>query len=162
MRVARAEGIIFAAAICGGRVKLFDVRSYDKGPFLTFLTADLGGSKSFSSIRFDNNGHHMLLATTQGVHVLLDAFSGRIVQQYTGHPVAQGASPRPLEACFSPDSNYVLCGGEDGGIWRWETKSGKALRTLREHHAPVGAIKCNPTRMMLASADSATCLWLPN
>ena len=53
-------------------------------------------------------------------------------------------------------------GGEDGGIYRWETQSGKALRTLNEHHYPVGAIKCNPTRMMIASADSAVSLWLPS
>ena len=33
---------------------------------------------------------------------------------------------------------------------------------LKEHLAPVGAIKCNPTRMMLASACSAVCLWLPD
>ena len=126
------------------------------------MAADLGGS-SFSSIKFSNDGNHMLLATTQGVHGLLDAFKGHIVQKYTGHTVAQdGSSPKPLEACFSPDSEYVLAGGEDGGIFRWETRSGKALRTLREHHAPVGAIKCNPTRMMIASADTATCLWLPD
>lgn len=155
------QGIVFAAAICGGRIKMFDVRAYDKGPFLTFLTGDLGGSKSFSSIKFSNDGNAMLVATTQGVHALLDAFSGKVINSYTGHPVATEGTPKPLEACFSPDSEFVLAGGEDGGIYRWETRTGKALPTLREHKAPVRAIKCNPTRMMIASADTALCMWLP-
>ena len=159
------NGQVFTAAICGGRVKLFDLRAYDKGPFLTFLTTALGGSKSFSSIKFSNDGKHMLLATTDGVHALLDAFSGQIVMTYEGHitnPAAAESPPRPLEACFSPDAKFVLAGGDDGGIWRWETETGKAFPPLKEHHAPVTALRCNPTRMMIASADTATCLWLPD
>jgi len=157
------QGVVFAAAICGGRIKLFDVRAYDKGAFLTFLTSDLGGSRSFSGIKFSNDGAHMLLCTTGGTHALLDAFKGNIVQTYSGHITNPDAQPsQPLEACFGPYSEFVLAGGGDGGIWRWETRSGKALRTLRGHHAPVGAIRCNPTRMMIASADTATCLWLPD
>jgi COMPASS component SWD2 len=152
------DGLVFAAAVGGGSVKMFDVRACDKGPFVTF-SPDLGGAKSFSSIKFSKDGKLMLLATTQGVHVLLDAFGGQLINTFTGHSSEKGL---PLEACFSPDSEYLLAGSDDGGIWRWETRSGKALPTLREHVAPVGAIKCNPTRMMLASADSTICMWLPD
>ena len=158
-------GVIFAVAICGGRIKLFDVRSYDKGPFLTFLTSELEGSKSFSSIKFSNNGEHMLLATTSGTHALLDAYSGSIVQTYTGHitnPDDAEEATRPLEACFAPDSKFVLAGGDDGGIYSWETFTGKACPPLKEHHLPVGVLRCNPTRMQVASADTALCLWLPD
>ena len=51
-------------------------------------------------------------------------------------------------------------GTQDGAIWRWERESG-ASAVLREHTSAVSAIKCNPTRQMLASADSSVCLWLP-
>jgi len=152
------QGLVFAAAICGGRVKLFDVRAYDKGPFLTFLTQDLGGSQSFSGIKFSNDGTLMLLATTTGKHALLDAFKGTLLKTFQGHT----ASGQPLEACFGPDSEYVLAGGDDGGIWRWHCGTGEMLPVLREHLAPVTAIKCNPARMMVASADTAVCLWLPD
>ena len=150
-------GLVFAAAVCGGYVRLFDVRAYDKGPFLTF-TPELGGPKSFSGIKFSHDGKKMLLSTTQGVHALLDAFLGTLDTTLQGCTNEQGLA---LEASFSPDSMYVLAGGDDGGIWRWEIETGKAMPVLREHDAPVRSIKCNPTRMMIASADSAVCLWLP-
>lgn len=88
----------------------------------------------------------------------------QVIRTFSGHATSPtGAAPASqlaLEACFTPDSSVVLSGGADGGIWRWETHTGKQLTTLREHHAPVGAIMCNPARVMVASADSAVCLWL--
>ena len=60
------QGLVFAAAISGGRVKLFDVRACDKGPFRTFLTSDLGGSTDFTGIKFSNDGKLMLLARNLG------------------------------------------------------------------------------------------------
>ena len=41
------------------------------------------------------------------------------------------------------------------------TATGEALPPLQGHTGPVGALKVNPTRMLLASACSALCLWLP-
>lgn len=151
-----AQGLVFAAAICGGAVKLFDIRGYDKGPFLTF-SPDLGGAKSFSSLTFSNNGKQLLLATTSGAHTLLDAFSGGVTATFTV-PNAKGL---PLQAAFSPDSNFVLAGGDDGSVHRWNIGEVKAAPVLREHTSPVTAIKCNPTRMMLASAANEICFWLP-
>ena len=158
------QGLVFAAAVSGGIIKLFDVRATDKGPFEEFSTADLGRECSFSSIKFSNDGTLMLLATTHGVHALFDAFSGKLVRTFAGHAVGAEGAQQPLEACFSPDSAYVLAGAEDGAIWRWETANGNQppAGPLRSHLAPVTAIKCNPTRMMIASADTALCLWLPD
>ena len=62
---------------------------------------------------------------------------------------------------FGPDAEYVLSGSEDGTVWRWRTATGEALPPLQGHTGPVGALKVNPTRMLLASACSALCLWLP-
>ena len=55
----------------------------------------------------------------------------------------------------------MLSGSEDGTVWRWRTATGEALPPLQGHTGPVGALKVNPTRMLLASACSALCLWLP-
>lgn len=152
------QGLVFAAAIRGGQVMLYDVRAYDKGPFVTFAP-DLGGNRGFSGLKFSNDGKMMLLATMQGPHVLLDAYSGNMLQRFAGHSNEAGL---PLEACFSPDSEFVLAGGDDGGIYRWATRTGSALPTLREHTSPVVALKVNPTRMMLASACTAVAMWLPD
>lgn len=179
------QGLVFAAAGGGGQTKLFDVRAYGKGPFTTFAP-DVGGPVNFSCVKFSYDGKLMLLGTTQGTLLLLDAFNGELVRSFSGHDNAQQL---PLEACFrcgaaegasnrlaprlrhphaprappcrSPDADFVLSGSEDGTIWRWRVQSGEALPALQGHAGPVGALKVNPTRMMLASACSALCLWLP-
>ena len=151
------QGMVFAASGGGGQTKLYDVRAYDKGPFATFAP-DMGRAIDYSCVKFSHDGKLMLLGTTQGAVLLLDAFSGDLVRTFTGH---DNARQMPLEACFSPDADYVLSGSEDGTIWRWHTQTGEALPPLQGHTGPVGALKVNPTRMLLASACSALCLWLP-
>lgn len=150
------QGLVFAAATGSGQLKLFDLRGYDKGPFTTFKP-DLGNSTGLSCMKFSNDGKLMLLSTTSGKIALLDAFTGNLEKTFAGHKNEQGM---PLEACFTPDANFVLSGSEDGAIWRWDVKTGTHA-VLREHSAPVTAIKCNPTRQMLASACMSLCLWLP-
>jgi len=151
------QGMVFAASGGGGQTKMYDVRAYDKGPFATF-SPDMGGPIDFSSVKFSHDGKLMLLGTTQGAVLLLDAFTGDLVRTFSGH---DNARQLPLEACFGPDAEYVLSGSEDGTIWRWRTQTGEALPPLQGHTGPVGAPKVNPTRMLLASACSALCLWLP-
>lgn len=153
------SGVVFAAAGAGQHVKLFDVRSYDKGPFVTFTPEPLQAAPAdFSSMKFSLDGKLMLLSTTQGRVLLLDAFDGKLMQTFTGH---DNTNQLPLEACFSPDADFVLSGSEDGTIWRWRVSTAEALPVLRGHAGPVGAIKVNPTRAQLASACTAVCLWLP-
>jgi len=150
------HGLVLAAALCGGHVKLFDVRAYEKGPFATF-SPDLQGTKDFANVSFSHDGKLMLLATAQGLVAVLDAFSGELLHALSGHENEQGV---PLAGCFSPDSQYVLCGAEDGSLWRWSVQTGQALARLDGHPGPVTCVKCNPTRMLLASACSLVCLWL--
>ena len=103
----------------------------------------------------------MLLSTTSGVHAVLDAFKGGLLMrcQAGQQPPTMGL---PLEACFAPDSGYLMAGAEDGGIYRWQLEPHVQLPPLREHSGPVGCVRCNPTKMMVASADKAICLWLPD
>ena len=81
--------------------------------------------------------------------LLLDAFSGALERVFSGH---DNSRQLPLEPCFVPDAEYVLSGSEDGTVWRWRTATGEALPPLQGHTGPVGALKVNPTRMLLASA----------
>ena len=153
------QGLVFAVALGDGRTRLFDVRGLQKGPFVTF-TPDLGGASSFSCLKFSHDGKLMLLGTTMGRVALLDAFTGDLLRTFSGHA---NESRQPLECAFAPDAQSVYCGSEDGAIWRWQTQTGAALAPLRAHTAAVGALKFNPTRMILASAcaQPAVALWLP-
>lgn len=135
------------------------MRAYDKGPFSTFAI-DAAVSPSISGVTFSNDGKLLLVSTPHGSHLLLDAFNGALMRSLTGHTYDASLA---LEACFSPDSELVLAGTADGGICRWEVQTGQQLPTLSEHAAPVRAIRCNPTRMLLAAAcgNGFTSLWCP-
>jgi COMPASS component SWD2 len=152
------QGLVLAVGLCGGLVKLFDVRNLGKGPFTTFAP-EVGQPKDVASLCFSWDGKLLLLGTAQGVAFNLDAFTGELLQQYSGHANGSGV---PLEACFSADGALVLSGSEDGTLWRWRTHDAMPISApLPGHHGAVTAIRCNPTRQLLASACVHVCLWLP-
>ena len=104
------QGLVLAAAVDGGSVKLFDVRGYAKGPFTTFKI-DGGGADGygFSCVKFSNDGKLMLVGTTNARAIVLDAFEGHLRGSFTGHNNEQHL---PLEARFVLDSSgFCRCLG---------------------------------------------------
>lgn len=68
----------------------------------------------------------------------------------------------PLEASFSPDSQFVFSGSTDGQVHVWNAEKGYKVSTLSgDHSGPVQCIQFNPKFMMLASACSHMSFWLP-
>ncbi|KAK3699917.1 hypothetical protein QZH41_016575 [Actinostola sp. cb2023] len=101
------EGLIFAAGIDCEMIKLYDLRSFDKG-------------HAFSK------GNH-------------------------------------IDVCFSPDSQYVISGSQDGRVHIWASDSGHKITTLEGNHpGPTKCIAFNAKYMMLASACTNMAFWLPN
>lgn len=104
------QGLVLAAAVDGGSVKLFDVRGYAKGPFTTFKI-DGGGAEGygFSCVKFSNDGKLMLIGTTNARVLVLDAFDGQLRGSFTGHNNEQHL---PLEArCTLDSSGNCRCVG---------------------------------------------------
>ncbi|KAG5527216.1 hypothetical protein RHGRI_028200 [Rhododendron griersonianum] len=98
------QGLVFAVAMEGGAIKLFDSRSYDKGPFDTFLVG--GDMAEVCDIKFSNDGKSMLLTTTSNNIYVLDAYGGEKRCGFSLDP-----SPNTtIEATFTPDGQYVLSG----------------------------------------------------
>ncbi|KAL6960555.1 Protein ANTHESIS POMOTING FACTOR 1 [Sarracenia purpurea var. burkii] len=96
------QGLVFAVAMEGGAIKLFDSRSYDKGPFDTFLVG--GDMAEVCDIKFSNDGKSMLLTTTSNNVYVLDAYGGEKRCAFSLDP-----SPNTtIEATFTPDGQYVL------------------------------------------------------
>jgi len=56
-------------------------------------------------------------------------------------------------ACFSPDSQYVLCGGHDGALYVWNTKTNQLEKVLKEHKSSVIATSWHPNGTCLISCD---------
>jgi COMPASS component SWD2 len=152
------EGLIFAAGISSESLKLYDLRSFDKGPFATFKMQQ-DKDCDWTGLKFSPDGKLILISTNGQVIRLIDAFQGTPLQTFMGHVNQKGI---PLEASFSPDSQFVFSGSTDGKIHCWNTETGSRVVILNgEHTGPVQCVQFNPKYMMLASACTNMAFWLP-
>ncbi|XP_069141823.1 WD repeat-containing protein 82-like [Argopecten irradians] len=152
------DGLIFAAGINSEVVKLYDLRSFDKGPFTHFkLSQDRGCD--WTGMKFSPDGKLILISTNGQVLRLIDAFQGTCLQTFMGFQNNKGI---PLEASFSPDSQFAMCGSTDGRIHTWNTDTGVRVSVLNcDHPGPVQCVQFNPKYMMLATACTNMAFWLP-
>lgn len=69
----------------------------------------------------------------------------------------------PIEASYSPDSQFIFSGSVDGRVSVWNADSGCKVCVLNgDHPGPVQCVQFNPKYMMLASACTNMAFWLPN
>jgi len=62
---------------------------------------------------------------------------------------------------FSPDGNYLACGGEDGSIGLWEVSRGKEVRKIEGHIGRVTSVSFLPDGKYIISGgkDKKVNLW---
>lgn len=84
-----------------------------QGPFATCDIADTyyypKGLPDWTSLKFTNNGKHILLSTSGQTHYILDAFSGNIIQRLSGFS-RLGVDTCGEETGLSPDGRFVFSG----------------------------------------------------
>jgi len=151
------QGLIFAAAYAPNIIKLFDLRTYDKGPFDTFYIA---GQQKFTwtHMKFSNDGKFILLSTDKNLILLTDAFSGEIICHYEDFVNNKQSM---IEASFSPDAQFVLSGSEDHSVYVWHTVTGKRVAKWTGHTDTVSAVQWNPKYMMAATACTNLAFRIP-
>ncbi|KAJ8304346.1 hypothetical protein KUTeg_017929 [Tegillarca granosa] len=149
------EGLIFAAGINSECVKLYDLRSFDRGPFANFkLTQDK--DCDWTGMKFSPDGKLILISTNGQIVRLIDAFQGNPLQTFMGIANNKGIG---LEASFSPDSQFVFSGSTDGRIHCWNTDTGCKVAVLNcDHPGPVQCVQFDPKYMMLATSCTNMCI----
>ena len=164
------EGILFGVAVANPStgqhaIKLYDVRSYDKGPFATF-ELDLGADANltFASLDFSPDGASILLSTTGEPLVILDSMNGDLRAILRGR---LNEAALPLIGSYSPDGKYVVSGSENGAVHVWSTTldAGSVVApevaTLRGHPEPTINVAWSPTSALIASACTSFGWWVP-
>ncbi|NXW66247.1 WDR82 protein, partial [Eurystomus gularis] len=152
------EGLIFAAGVNSEMVKLYDLRSFDKGPFATFKM-QYDRTCEWTGLKFSNDGKLILISTNGGFIRLIDAFKGAILHTFGGYNNSKAVT---LEASFTPDSQFIMIGSEDGKIHVWNGESGMKVAVLDgKHTGPITCLQFNPKFMTFASACSNMAFWLP-
>jgi len=154
------EGLIFAVGINSESIKLYDLRSFDKGPFNCFkLPQDK--DCDWTGLKFSPDGKTIMIYTNGNVIHTIDAFSGQPQNTLTGYENKKNIN---LEASFTPDSQFIFSGSSDSKIHIWNANTGVPIKILpSQHTGPIQCVQFNPKFMMLASADQGGALsfWIP-
>ncbi|CAL8353580.1 WD repeat-containing protein 82 isoform X2 [Gadus morhua] len=152
------EGQIFAAGVESQTIKLYDLRAFDKGPFAAFETR-FSRVCEWTGLSFSSDGKQILVSTNGGAICILHAYNGSVLHTFSGYNNSNGI---PLQACFTPDSQFVMIGSEDGRVHVWSTESGMKVAVLDGKHAgPINTLQFNPRYMTFASACTNMTFWLP-
>jgi len=149
-------GVIFAVGMDSCSIKLYDLRSFEKGPFSSFDVPTPSGCE-WTDLTFSPDGKLILISTNSNWLPLINAFTGYVVAELQGYINDTGHG---LEGAFSVDSNYVFAGASDGHMTCWNVATGKKL--TMEHYIHPGPVQCckfNPIYQQMATACSHTAIW---
>jgi len=160
------EGLIFATGINSECIKLYDLRSYDKGPFSNFLVDSTTSASSekdgadWTGLKFSPDGRSILIYTNGTAIRLIDAFKGHVTHTFGGHANVRGQA---LEATFSPDAQYLFSGSSDGKLHCWHIETGaKTVFSSEKHKGSIHCCQFNPKYMMLATTSDNMAFWIPD
>uniref|UniRef100_A0A2K6QQF4 Anaphase-promoting complex subunit 4 WD40 domain-containing protein n=1 Tax=Rhinopithecus roxellana TaxID=61622 RepID=A0A2K6QQF4_RHIRO len=139
------EGLIFAG-INSAMAKLYDLCSFDKGPFAPFKM-QYDRTCEWTGLKINNDGKLILISTNCSFIHLTGAFKGVVIHMFGGYANSKAVT---LEASFTADSQFMMIASEDGKIHVWNGESG-----------PITCLQFNPKFMTFASMCSNMAFWLP-
>ncbi|SCU94477.1 LAFA_0F22056g1_1 [Lachancea sp. 'fantastica'] len=161
------SGLVFALGNPENyEIGLYNLRELKNGPFLVIKVNPK--FHQWNKLEFSNDGKYILLASSAGKQIILDAFDGSQLFELSG------TRPFPLRefmdagsACFTPDGSFTLSTDYAGKIAIYnhsESVSGKTLKPCASITAAPDScprtIAFNPKYSMFVTADESVDLYV--
>jgi len=163
-------GLIFAAGIDNSTIRLFDIRTFDKGPFVSWHIPKTSNAV-WTNLEFSADGtqvlfNFLLFFFTFVFFEILITTSGetlKIIDAYKGDLIGEARCPNGnmTKACYSPDGSMIVAGDDNGTVTLYDNKGHTLSRMDGRHPQAISAIAFNPRYMMMTTACHQICLWLP-
>ena len=156
------EGIIFAVGIRTQKIKLYDMRKINKEPFSEFIIQieATNTRADWSNLQFSPNGRYILISTNGAIIRLIDSETGRFLHNFIGQA---DLDCDKIEASFTPDSKFVICGSAGGVLHIWSVLLGNKVAELDSGNTnTIQFSKVNDRALMLASTCKQMLFWLPD
>ncbi|EGT42926.1 hypothetical protein CAEBREN_28131 [Caenorhabditis brenneri] len=154
------DGILFAVATKSQSIKLFDIRSFDLGPFLN-LKIEKEDDDEWTDIEFSPCGKFILVSTKNEGVKWIDSHTGKVEHNFRQH---KNPNNVPLRASVSDDSGFVMVGSADRQIYVYSTETGDVtckLPTLYPEPSHVVAFN-NHHQFLMTSLGREVVLWAPH
>lgn len=154
------SGLVFALGNPDNfEIGLYNLTQLKSGPFLVVKVKQ--NFNKWNKLEFSNDGKYLLLASSVGRQLILDAFDGTELFELGG------TKPFPLRefmdsgsACFTPDGKFTLGTDYEGRIAIWNQQESISNRTLKpQGFIPAAPESCprtiafNPKYAMFVTAD---------
>ena len=158
-----------------GTLGLYDLKTFDKGPFVEVNIPCLQ-NQLWNKLEFSNNGKLILISTDSREHYILDAFLGRVMAivrlSYKNDPQWM-STEYPYDGCcsFTPCGKFLLVGSPKSIIHIFDLSNLKADAErpvtlsrsndiLKTTQVPK-IVAFNPKLFIFATADTTVKLWQP-
>lgn len=153
------QGLIFAIGFNNSYIKLYDFKTYDKGPFSTFNVFSKGnpGSFEWKLMKFSPDGSKIALMTNKNMLHMVDSFNGELLYTFTDFQNQSGTA----DFTFTPNGKFGICGSSNGKLTIFDVETGNTYATKNTQHVNVSKIAFNPVYALLATAETFIDLWLP-
>jgi len=127
------------------KIRFWDIRSESSAN-------DILLQGKVTSLDISPNANYLLASVRDDTLKLLDLRMNSIVKTYgaDGYKIGYDTT----RCAFSPDSDYIVTGSNNGSVFIWNTNTGKVEKILKNHHtSAILACAWNLNGTILASCD---------